>query len=143
MTGTAIYNRWRAIRQRTTNPTATGYKHYGGRGIHLCKEWTQSFKKFYEYMGEPPTPKHSIDRIDNSKGYEPGNVRWATKSEQAHNKRPRINKYGLSGVFSARGYIYSMISIENKKIYLGSFQTAQLAHKAYLNAVTKYCKYLI
>lgn len=139
MTGTAIYARWKEIKRRTGAPSSSNYKNYGARGINLCEEWQQSFKAFFEYLGNPPTPKHTIERIDNSKGYEPGNVRWATYREQSLNKRLlRKNKTGYVGVFVTRGYIYSMITINRKRIFLGQFPTAKLAHQAYLKAKLKY-----
>jgi len=52
----------------------------------MCPEWMNDPVAFVEYIGEPPTPEHTVDRIDNARGYEPGNVRWATLIEQANNK---------------------------------------------------------
>jgi len=63
------------------------YPHYGGRGIAICDRWRNSFNAFLEDMGRKPSPKHSLDRIDPNGHYEPGNVRWATDSEQRNNKR--------------------------------------------------------
>ncbi len=79
------YRIWQAIKDRCLNSHNKSYEHYGGRGISVCPEWRDSFEIFFAYVGPRPTPKHSIDRIDNDKGYGPGNVRWATQPEQSRN----------------------------------------------------------
>jgi hypothetical protein len=73
--------------QRCTNPNEAGYKNYGGRGIRVCDAWLSSFEAFYAHVGPKLSPKLSLDRIDNDGNYEPGNVRWATRSEQRMNRR--------------------------------------------------------
>jgi hypothetical protein len=88
-----VYRIWNAMKQRCHNPNQPHYQRYGGVGVAVCDEWRKSFDAFYAYMGDPTTPDHSIDRIDNSRGYEPGNCRWATASEQMKNRRKfRRNK---------------------------------------------------
>jgi hypothetical protein len=81
------YKRWYAMVRRCTNPIDAAYKDYGGRGISVCQRWADSFEAFYADVGDPPAPGLSLDRIDNDGGYEPGNVRWATWSEQILNRR--------------------------------------------------------
>lgn len=85
MARSKIYQTWLGIHKRCkAKPGQNGYKHYAGKGIVVCERW-RSFDNFLSDMGEPPTKKHSIDRIDGSKGYEPANCRWATSGEQNRN----------------------------------------------------------
>lgn len=87
MTKSPEYSSWHHIIDRCCNPADKGYKNYGGRGITICDKWRKSFKAFYDYIGSRPSPKHSIDRINNDGNYEPGNIRWASKKVQANNSR--------------------------------------------------------
>lgn len=73
--------------RRCEVPTSKHFADYGGRGIAVCRQWRRSFESFLAAVGRKPTPSHSLDRIDNAKGYKPGNVRWATREEQARNRR--------------------------------------------------------
>lgn len=85
-----IYSIWQAMRQRCFNPNAAHFNDYGGRGITVCSEWRNSFMSFYQYVSQLEhygDGDRSLDRIDNNKGYFPGNVRWATAKEQANNTR--------------------------------------------------------
>ena len=85
MTGTKEYSSWLHIIQRCKNPNNDFYHRYGGRGISISKEWENDFSKFYADVGPCPGRGYSIDRIDNEKGYEAGNVRWATQETQGNN----------------------------------------------------------
>lgn len=79
---------------RCTNRNRPDYRFYGGRGITVCERWRQSFAAFLADMGPRPDLT-SVDRIDNAKGYEPGNCRWASKHEQMQNTRStRLLAYG-------------------------------------------------
>lgn len=84
---TPEYSTYRNARSRCRNPNAPNYAYYGGRGIEFRFE---SFEQFFAELGPKPSPKHSIERIKNDRHYEPGNVRWATRTEQTRNLRSNV-----------------------------------------------------
>jgi hypothetical protein len=83
---TPAYRSWASIKKRCTKPNDPMYPSYGGAGIRLYSEWLNDPVAFCEYIGQPESDDMSIDRIDGTKGYEPGNIRWATSTEQARNR---------------------------------------------------------
>lgn len=84
---TPEHRAWAAMIQRCCNPRCQEWKNYGGRGIRVCAKWRRSFSAFFADVGARPDPHLSLDRIDNARGYSPGNVRWATSAQQQANKR--------------------------------------------------------
>ena len=89
---TYIYKLWENLKQRTSNPNHPRFNDWGGRGVTMYGPWCDSFLQFALFVlnsiGERPSDRHSFDRIDNARGYIPGNVRWSTAKEQAANRRP-------------------------------------------------------
>ncbi len=101
---TSEYAAWSAAKGRCYNPKTRNYALYGGRGIKMCAAWRDDVAVFLHDMGPKPTPRHSLDRIDGSGDYEPGNCRWATPSEQLTNRRG----YGLWAIDGARVSLTAM-----------------------------------
>jgi hypothetical protein len=89
MSGTKIYGTWQGMVKRCTDPTHISYPRYGGRGVDVCSRW-MDFNEFYKDMGDPPSSQHSIDRIENDKGYFFDNCKWATPKEQSNNRRDNV-----------------------------------------------------
>lgn len=81
------YQIWAAIKQRCFNKKHPKYKNYGGRGITMHPAWAESYMAFFEHVGPRTSDQHTLDRIDNDGSYVPGNVRWATRTEQMRNTR--------------------------------------------------------
>lgn len=100
VSGHPLYETWHAMMARCNNPNARSFKNYGGRGITVWEPW-QDAAAFIEWVEQTLGPRpagHTLDRIDNDNGYEPGNVRWATHSEQARNRRPETHAHGSAKV---------------------------------------------
>ena len=92
--GTSMYHRWSTMIARCENPNKRNYKDYGGRGIKIHPPWRHDFLAFERYvrryLGECPSPQHTIGRIDFDKDFEPGNLRWATVRAQNNNTRKNV-----------------------------------------------------
>jgi len=101
----ALYHTWLNIKDRCGNPNNSHYKYYGGKGIKVCSEWANDFKKFYDWSLSVGWVKGlSIERNNNSKGYEPSNCRYIPLIEQCKNKTSNI-----------------MITINNETKYLAEW----------------------
>lgn len=87
---TATFLAWSGMKLRCTNPRSNAFLGYGMRGISVCDRWLHSYPTFLADMGERPSSDHSLDRIDVNGNYEPGNCRWATRSQQQRNRRDSI-----------------------------------------------------
>lgn len=86
-TKTTEWSIWRGIRKRCLCKKDQVYHRYGGRGIDLCPEWTDSFEAFLRDVGPRPSMQHTLDRIDNNKGYSKENCRWTDWKTQSRNRR--------------------------------------------------------
>lgn len=96
--GTEIYSVWTGMKSRCYYEKNENYINYGARGIKVCERWKSSFINFYEDMGDKPSVKHQLDRIDNDGDYEPSNCRWVTPSENCLNRRNKENKTGFKNI---------------------------------------------
>jgi hypothetical protein len=119
------------------------YQNYGGRGISYHPQW-RDFRQFEQYildnLGKKPSRAHTLDRIDNDGDYEPGNIRWATHSQQVNNRRIfRNNKSGYVGVswYKAGSKWKAQIRLNGKKIGLGYYNSVLDAHQAYQQALKR------
>lgn len=130
---TRLYKLWNSMIQRCHNPNNDRFGRYGGRGIVVCDAWRHSFKAFLADMGDPPTDKHSIDRIDNNGNYEPNNCRWATPFEQSINRNPtKRSVSGCKGVrFEERTKSwFVLIGVNYKQHFVGRFKDLNEAIQA-------------
>ncbi len=83
--GSKLYKTWQGVKRRCLNPNSNDFSRYGGRGIRIHDAWRDDFLAFSAGVGDPPSKRHSIDRIDNDGDYAPGNVRWSLPRDQANN----------------------------------------------------------
>lgn len=137
MASTKEYRSWVEIKRRCCNRSCREYKWYGGRGITVCDEWRESFKAFFDYVGPMPGSDYSIDRIDNDRGYEPGNVRWATPHEQSRNKRSN-HKLTVNGVTKIVTDWAREIGISTALIYHRMSRRGWTAEQALFTPVNAY-----
>ena len=93
---TSEFGIWQGIQQRCHNPNNPRYDRYGARGIVMCERWRCDFRNFLYDMGARPSPKHSVERINNDGNYEPGNCEWALQKVQNRNYS-RTNLIEING----------------------------------------------
>lgn len=132
MTNTSEYRSWHHMKGRCLNPKDYDYKNYGGRGIDICQDWVDSFESFYKDMGPKPSRNHSLERIDNSKGYNKENCKWATRKEQNNNQRKRRDGVKYTGVYPHWNKYRAVVFPNAKSKHLGLFNTQEEAYEAIL-----------
>ena len=128
------YRAWTGMWRRIECKSGRDYRNYVLRGIAICERW-RSFATFWSDMGLRPSPRHSLGRINNDGNYEPGNCRWETREQQAHNTRPlyRNNTSGVRGVYwrkDCRKWV-AFIGENGQRRHLGVFDTIDAATLAY------------
>ncbi len=132
---TSLYNVWANMLQRCTNEKFNQYVDYGGRGITVCKKWTNSYPKFKKWaLKNGYDEALTLDREDNDKGYKPSNCRWVTRTVQNQNSRMRKdNKSGYRGVMwrKQRKKWVAFIEFDGKTKQLGSFDNKDEAGRCY------------
>jgi hypothetical protein len=129
--GSLVYRTWQGMLTRCLNEKDPNWKRYGGAGVTVCDRWLV-FENFYADMGER-MPGFSLDRKDGSKGYEPENCRWATRTIQSQNQKRKGVRWD-----SHHGKWLARINVDGKQRFLGRFALREEAESAYDAAVIKY-----
>lgn len=137
------YRSWLSMKQRCYNKNNKSFVDYGARGITVCERWKNSYKNFYEDMGDKPDENYSLDRINVYEGYSPDNCRWANRLTQ--NRNTRIDKKsssGFRGVHWNSGHKrwHAKIGLNYKKINLGYYENLEDAIQARKDGEEKYWK---
>ena len=132
---TPEYTAWRSMHQRCGNPAAKNFPRYGGRGISVCREWGL-FEQFLSDMGLRPSPKHSLDRRDNDKGYCPDNCQWATIGEQ-HENRSNTSRASWGGKEQPLLHIAEQTGKKRASIYYHVKVADRLIEDAVAKAVSQ------
>lgn len=139
-----LYTLWHRIKNRCYNKNSRDFEHYGAKGIALHTPWLEDSDIFVQYLldnlGKRPSKTHSLDRIDSTKNYEPGNLRWASKAVQAQNRvNFRKSKKKIRGVYQRSGRngqkkFRALIGVDGRVKHLGTFDTHEDAVSARITA---------
>jgi hypothetical protein len=129
-----ILNTWKGMMARCYRETFPSFKNYGARGIRVFDGWREDPAAFAGWLAENLGPRpegHTLDRIDSDGNYEPGNLRWASRSEQSHNTA-RYREARGAELNKRTGKWQARIHTEGRRVNLGTFITEEEAHAAYL-----------
>ena len=139
-----LYQIWQSMRRRCNSKKDVSYLNYGARGISVCKEW-DDFNAFMEwaysngYTDEATRKECTLDRINPNGNYEPSNCRWTNSGVQGINRRKKDNKSGARGIWLTKsGKYHAVISVNNKRHCLGTFERIEDAVAARHEAEMKY-----
>lgn len=139
-----LYHIWQSMRRRCNSKNDMSYRNYGMRGIKVCDEWND-FRVFMDwayangYSDSATRKECTIDRINPDGDYKPENCRWVNSGVQALNKRKVQSKTGVRGVWLTKsGKYHAVISVNNKRICLGTYKDIKDAIKARREAEMKY-----
>jgi len=130
---TINYHRWQSMKGRCLNKKHRDYHRYGERGITIQSQWINSYESYETYILSLPNAMKeglTVDRIENDNGYKIGNLRWANAHVQSANQRI-ISSSGLKGTTKIGEKFIGRIAVNNKQIYLGTFNTELEGAKAY------------
>lgn len=134
--GTRLHQIWCHMKTRCTCPTSRAYSYYGGRGISVCGEWMASYECFRDWAhANGYATDLELDRIDTNGNYEPGNCRWANRTQQMRNTRKRANaktsRYKGVSLHRSNGKWKVQVCVPGKPIHRGLFMTEIEAAREY------------
>lgn len=122
-----LYVIWADMKARCNNPNLPEYVNYGGRGITVCARW-QHFANFVEDMSPRPDDKLTLERLDNSKGYENSNCAWVSRTRQCLNRRVfKNNSTGFTGVVKVGRRFEARVDVGGVRHKIGRFDSAEEA----------------
>lgn len=135
-----LYGVWATMISRCTNPAFKSYKDYGARGIRVFDGWLHSFPAFLEYVSALPdygTPTLTLDRIDNDGNYEPGNLRWATRSTQRRNKRKPLTLIAFCGQSLCLTDWAKLLNVPKSLLFTRIYSQGWTIERAFTTPVSK------